>query len=982
MKMNKNIKYLIALCALLLISKFASAQFYTLGNDPARAKWRQIETENYTLIYPQEIDSLARRYLYLLESRKSKVMEPLEINPRKIPVVLHPYSTLSNGMVSWAPRRMELYTTPDAYDGNADLWDEHLVIHESRHVGQIEAFEIGFWKAMKYVLGDQIIGLVVGLYPTGVFLEGDAVVAETVYTKTGRGRNAEFQQYMRMALINGDYRSWERYRFGSYRHFTPNEYVMGYFEEYNNAKLSNNYFYPGEYIKNLVDKWYNPSVISSAAADLTGVNKYIAFDTLVRQKSREWKSEMEQRGKLTVGEKLNLEPKRLHTDYRYPTPIYDKETGERRVYAIKDGMEQNDIMVYIDEQGREHHVRNFSQITSKLSVDRNNIIYWSETIKRNAATLEDFSVIRSFDPFKNKLKKYKGRTRYYNPSPSLGGDSIAVVEYPIVGSSYALILDRESGDLIFRVEAPGKGQIKEVTWVGDRIYCSVTNERGLGIYTYNAGAWEEVIAPQYRTIKGLTSQARSLYFTSDLDGLQNIYCFDLDSSTLTRLSNSAYGASDIALGQDSLIYYSDYQLKGYDINSLQLSAMDATKMDFEKPTVFEEAEFMTEQMQQQSKFKRSQEDALDVYDTAKYPSKRYGKLSHLFRFHSWAPIYYDVDRIRSMSYESFYDIASLGFTSYSQNSLGTAQTMLAYSYKNGFHAGHAKFSYSGLGPTIELSAEVNTRNAMNYKLGSSMLGNYLSMRPMLDKTYANTSILVYYPLNLYGNGWSRGFIPQFRWSLNNDSYYSYDLEYNAYAHIMQYGFRYYQMLPIAKSALYPRWGYSVSVMGLSVPSAGENFGNALQISSYAYFPGLTRSQGLRLGLEYQRQFSDGKNYRLSFSDLPRGYTFTESGRTIPNDYYYKATLDYAVPIYLGDLDLNNILYLKRLRFIPFADYAYNYNNIAHASHLYSYGADLLLDFFVLKLYGEVSVGLRYARTGPQQGASQNYFQFLFNIVLP
>ena len=53
--------HLVCILALMMVSGSALAQYYTTGDDPGKARWRQIKSENYIFIYPQEIDSLARK---------------------------------------------------------------------------------------------------------------------------------------------------------------------------------------------------------------------------------------------------------------------------------------------------------------------------------------------------------------------------------------------------------------------------------------------------------------------------------------------------------------------------------------------------------------------------------------------------------------------------------------------------------------------------------------------------------------------------------------------------------------------------------------------------------------------------------------------------------------------------------------------------------------------------------------------------------
>ena len=73
------------LLLILLSAGVLHGQYYTVGNDPTRARWRMIQSENYKLIYPEETDSLARVYLYTLEKVRPRVMAGLDIDPDRHP---------------------------------------------------------------------------------------------------------------------------------------------------------------------------------------------------------------------------------------------------------------------------------------------------------------------------------------------------------------------------------------------------------------------------------------------------------------------------------------------------------------------------------------------------------------------------------------------------------------------------------------------------------------------------------------------------------------------------------------------------------------------------------------------------------------------------------------------------------------------------------------------------------------------------------
>ena len=128
------------------------AQFMNYGSDPSRFKWNIVRLPHYDLVYPQGNDSMAYKYALYLENAyphiQKTIGKPMQV---KFPVILHPASMSSNGMVSWAPRRMELITTPSS-DLSVQSWDKHLVLHESRHVFQTGKVMHGIFKPLYYFL--------------------------------------------------------------------------------------------------------------------------------------------------------------------------------------------------------------------------------------------------------------------------------------------------------------------------------------------------------------------------------------------------------------------------------------------------------------------------------------------------------------------------------------------------------------------------------------------------------------------------------------------------------------------------------------------------------------------------------------------------------------------------------------------------------------------------------------------------------------
>ena len=226
MKHLKNIFLISVILIILPVSM--EAQFYITGDDPGKTKWMTIDTDNFSIIYPEGTDSLARVYGYKLEKYRIPVSRSTGyMNQGRMPVVLHAYNG-ANGSVAWAPRRMDMFTIPSPYAPEAMPWSTMLAVHEGRHVTQMQ---FGMTKAQKpfgWAFGEMWNILASLLYPGLSTIEGDAVVAETALTNSGRGRTADFLNYYKVAFDNGDFRRWDQWRLGSQRRYAPDHYALGY----------------------------------------------------------------------------------------------------------------------------------------------------------------------------------------------------------------------------------------------------------------------------------------------------------------------------------------------------------------------------------------------------------------------------------------------------------------------------------------------------------------------------------------------------------------------------------------------------------------------------------------------------------------------------------------------------------------------------------------------------------------------------------
>ena len=1013
----------VAALAMAFCSSSLYGQYVINGGTPSAVKWMQLEGDTYKVIYPEGADSLAKRYLWLLQENNRAVMLGLGgINPVKLPVILYNGTANSNGMVVWTPKRMELYTLPMRYSYPI-RWEEQLAVHESRHVGQMTHFTKGIYKLGSVLLGEQASPIGVGLYGPRWLLEGDAVIAETELTNSGRGRNAEFMEYFRAAFMEGDTRNWDRWRRGSYKKYSPGIYPVGYLVNSTARYRTGNYEYAGDVLENSVMRFYDLNLYTKVA----GTSPTKMFREGQQMMTQMWQEELSHRGTITSPEEILQKRGKGYAEYRSPVVI-----GKDSVLYIKYSFNKGTQLVLV-QGGKEQVLRPMASSVAEIRHSGGKLYFtenvsssrWSNAVYGRLYSLDlDKLLGGSADAGENGKAIVQLSGREYYKSPDVCGNTLLVEEYLPQGGSAVVLMDAGSGEVLERIPAPFGGEITEAAFAGNDIYALAITDLGLGLFKWNgSGEWERVIAEQAAGIENLRggvleSGEKVLYFLSDIDGVRNVYMLDLAAGELSRLTNSLYGASEAYLSGGEL-YYSSLETSGK--YPVKVAVKEAKNCGSEYDPVFEDGQLwgmyrykVAEELSRQARTalrengllasdqvigERNGTSIVEYGESEKefgerMVPKEYSKAGHLFRVHSWAPVYYNVDRIMESDYDNLYHVVSAGATVYSQNTLGTAVSMLGYSYRDGFHGGHFKFKYSGWLPVLQVSADVNAQQ--RYKIDVN--NNEITSEPTSGAHMA-LQALAYIPLTFNSHGWQRGIVPQVSLDFNNDSYYD-RLEYEwRNKSAVTAALQFYTMRERAYSGIFPRWGIGGVAKLRTAVQGGSNFGTAASLHMYGYLPGIASTHGVKLSLSAQRQFVDRKMYYCgNMVAMPRGYK-----DPIYGEQYYIGTFDYAIPVYAGDFSLWALAYVKRFKVIPFADYAVNrktvvvsgsasggkgsssagYTTEMRNTALYSCGSDFLVDFAPFKLAFECSVGVRYSYNGNNgdHPGTGNAFQMLFSFSL-
>lgn len=935
------------LLVFLMLSFYAEGQFLDYGSDPSRIRWKTVETLHYKLIYPDTNDSVAYRYALFLEQAypyMGKTIGASEV--RSFPVILHPGNMQSNGMVVWAPSRMELITTPSSRL-TAQSWDKHLALHESRHVLQMYKLSQGIFRPLYYVLGEQTAGIASVFIPKW-FFEGDAVATETAMSNSGRGRLPEFNMSYRSRMLSGNFYSYDKWALGSYKDYTGDYYALGY-----NLTSFARYQYGPDVWDRVTSRYtrrfFRIPPFSKALKQVAGIDAKTLFRETFHFLNKEWIRQDSIYNRSGFGGEFNyITPEtKKYTSYNYP-----QVSDDSSIIAVKTGLEEIASLVRIKD-GREERLCYLGNINSRIILNRDRV-YWTEYVPGIRWTHENYSELKYYDPASRKIITVTPKQRFLAPAIHKAGRIAALSQPSVSGVNRIILLDIENWkeEASRRTyEVPFNGFVKEITFTDEnRIAAVVVYDKGLSLFQLDllSGRWEELIEPTAANISSLTEQGGRLFFESGLNGTNNIYSYDFLTSACSLLTSARFGAFAPAFSKDGKsLFFADYDANGSRIASIPVDRLQERPADFSRIGEFTFAETVAGQEQFN----------LDADSPGKiaFQPKPYRKSSHLFHVHSWAPFYYDATGALSALSDDLSAIVRPGCMLLSQNSLSTMASQVGWYYKDGYHYGKLAFTYKGWFPVVHLNIDYGGK-AFDYEWQEKEEKKEMLVYRTTDRSRAEAEAKLYIPFNFTRNHYISGLQPSVTYSYTNNQYQQFgSRKFRPYQYVLG-ELRYYRYRKLAHQDILPRLGFQVQLQYLGVPSDAENFGSLYAAKLISYLPGLIRGHGLMLRAMYQYQEAEGKTFYIpqALIEPARGYHYIYQTR---QKLVWKA--DYVFSLFCPDWSMGGLAYIKRIRSNVFYDRSVNQvDKQSGWTTQSSCGADLIFDCNLFRLSSPVSLGIR------------------------
>lgn len=924
---------------LLLLALPLLAQYSNDGTEAASTRWYISRSGAINLIYPADARPLAGRYLAALRAADSLAGADYGLLGSRIDVVLHNHSVLSNGSVAWCPRRMELIAQPHPADLDAQPWPEMLALHEMRHVKQMYALRTGVIRGASVLLGEQSVGLAAGLVPRWL-LEGDAVLAETKLSASGRGRSASFYQHYRAHLLTGQRRySFDKWSNGSYRHYIPNRYAIGY-QLMDYVELKHGAKTVGEVMDYVGRRPFAVPPIYWALRRATGMGRAELCGAMLDHLDSLWREAPQDTA--TPAVHLSV-PARGYTSYAHPHMLPDG-----RVLALRTSLRQTQAIVEVDTAtGSERVLARPGYLLGRPHIG-DSLIVWAEHRPHLRWEQVSYSRVVVLDRRNGCRRALPQRGRFSSPV-ALASGGVAAIGFSPDGQMSAIRLNScGTIDTLCLFEA--LHQPTELSAHGDSLYALVSTLQGKRLMRVWPGAQQMLTPPVLADIGSIEASDSGLYFAASYRHAEHVFFYNIFSNNTIRVVTSRFGSRYAQPAPSGGIICSDYTPQGYAIGYVQKPGKEP----------FELSQLGADVTRHQP--------LLLLPDTAiaALEARRYNGLAHMVNVHSWMPLFVKPTEL----VEGNFNDVSLGFTALSQNLTGSTMLSAAYGYaawSEQHHLFNATLQYQRWWPVVALSFDLEPQSTMRYNNGSAVA---------TSAQQRSLSLNAYIPIRL-SVGQTGIYIRSFsNISYNNSQFYSSERDEVREGRLMQSNGLYISVQQsMSLRDLYPRWGWTMQGQHTYSLSPWARMGSQVALSSTLYAPGLLCNHSVRVNVALQRQWANGF-YMNSRVGLPRGYDSRLSEQLVG----FK--LNYAMPLMCPDLNIGSVLYIKRLSVNMFCDYARNYRPVAtpggvglSSEELQSVGADLMVDFHAFRM----GPPLRFVLTAAWPQGESIYYDFGFSF---
>lgn len=871
----------------------------------SKVKWKQINTKNFQLIFPQEFQNSASLLAQQIDSMIVFASQDLNRHPKKISIILHENHIEQNGFAQLAPRKVEAFSTPGPASDNTE-WLPNLIQHELRHVAQFD-------KLTGKIQGpffQQLALALYGLHLPAWYFEGDAVSIETQYSSGGRGRNTAWFMPLRTNLLSGKDYSFSKNILGSFKDITPSYYLTGYSM---NSYLTNQFGYSikEKIMEDMRANLWRPFNFNIALKKYTKLSSKKLYEATMTSLKNDWDS-----SKISSNSDLIFED-----NNRYPTHYYlPQSNSSKAIFSLVQSPQSIPEIRKRTANSEEGIIKIGYQLSPYFHVN-DDFLVWDELRKDARFGKQTYNIVRILDLKTGKTEDLSKNSRFYSPILSDNSEKVYVIQVDQNNVSSLLYIDRLSKETRKIIDFPQGILLQQPSLNKDetKIAAIAISPNGTNIVEIDLGS------KQFKALFPWANQEyqRPIYWGNDLvfkaqfQNIDNLYRYSPPENKFYQLSNSDFGVFYPSPGNDQNLLFNEYKYNGYKAAQLDSSQLYGKQIDpkFEVNPVLD--------LHINSPFQGNSNGNNQEFETSNY-----NPLSHFFNFHSLS--------LSGNNFENF-DNYRPGIFWIANDLLNTSQLKVGYEYDLDMEKSiySAEVLYQKYYPKFNLSYQNRGQIGYAKKQNTENEFTKFDFREHVYSLDMQIPLSIYRGKTSYSYGLNIGTSYQKRYNLSISTLNGF---HDEIAFPLNYQVYFNRNQRRSQMDLIPRWGQNFNIIYRHVPFENALEGTLFAVRTNFYFPGFFKNHGFQARLSYQK--ADGR-YNVSY-DIPMvsGYAHFNSPK-VENTLL----MNYRFPIAYPDWAIGQLAYIKRFHGYFFADYQNIQSSKAEPT---SFGIGLSADFNLFK----------------------------------
>jgi hypothetical protein len=559
-----NISITLTLAALAFLL-YSSSPTWAQYNHP-ELKWHTIKTPHFFIFYHEGkfMEEIAHDVADIAETVYGRITELYDYQmDERVPIIVYGNEDITNGFADPIFPRITLYTpfigNLADYRGMHDEWLINLIAHEFSHVVHLRS-AWGFPAYLRYILGGIVIpnALSPNYYVEALGQYGSQAIGAD-------GWDAHRDMVMRQRVLNDDLYTY-RQMVGINQQQTP------YGESHYNSGLS--------FVNYLVER-YGPDAINRINRTNNGTS-LLGFDWALGSATggknfddlyREWEGHLREvyskQKEKVLKEGTYPEVKHLWPHIEAGGAARYSDDGKSIAFTGRERFYQSYSLYIAPSSGGEPQKAADEVSRDFLDWRGNRVIYVKAERNPNGSLINDLYV---YNYTAKETKRLTDGLRGYYPASSPDGSRIALVRNEN-GTPNIFTINADGGNLKQITHTDHRAIYNDLRWSPDgmKILFSKFDGKRMSVYLIDADGsnLRTLIYDRYENLNPLWSpDGESIIFSSDRNGIFNLYELRLSDNRLFRLTNTLGGlfAQDFKNGGLLLASYTN---EGYKVGTVQ-----------------------------------------------------------------------------------------------------------------------------------------------------------------------------------------------------------------------------------------------------------------------------------------------------------------------------------------------------------------------------------------------------------------------------